>query len=302
MATGKQVCVSRFGAGTDHALYRFCILWSFPMSLPLFLLRACLALSLGLPLLAQADATPTLEQTVAGPQRTPARQQRDVYRHPLQTLQFFGLRPDQTVVEIWPGGGWYTEILGPYLNPKGRYYAAQVSPDIDAERAEEIIGFDKTLASHPALYNRVAVLTFEPPNQVDIRPAGGADVVLTFRNVHNWLKDGSASAAFAAFFRTLKPGGVLGVEEHRAAPGTSLQQMIASGYVTEDTVIKLAQDAGFKLAARSEINANPKDTKDYPDGVWALPPSYKGGDKDKERFAAIGESDRMTLKFIKPAH
>ncbi|MBB5192850.1 putative methyltransferase [Silvimonas terrae] len=271
------------------------------MSLPRFLARAGLALAVALPLLAQADATLTLDQVIAGPQRTPARQQRDVYRHPAQTLDFFGLRPNQTVVEVWPGGGWYTEILGPYLNGHGRYYAAQVSADVDKERADEVTGFDKTLGTHPELYDHVAVLTFEPPQQVDIRPAGGADLVLTFRNVHNWLKDGSAPAAFAAFYRALKPGGVLGVEEHRAAPGTSLQQMIDTGYVTEEAVIKLAQSAGFKLAARAEINANPNDTKDYPNGVWSLPPSYKGGDQDRARFAAIGESDRMTLKFIKPA-
>ncbi|GGP26249.1 class I SAM-dependent methyltransferase [Silvimonas amylolytica] len=271
------------------------------MNLTSLLARGCIALSIALPLMTQAGTTLTLEEVVAGPQRTPTRVKRDVYRHPAQTLAFFGLRPDQTVVEIWPGGGWYTEILAPYLNQHGRYYAAQVAPEMDEERADEVAGFENTLSHQPDLYSHAAILTFEPPQRVDIRPAGGADVVLTFRNVHNWLKDGSAPAAFAAFYRALKPGGVLGVEEHRAAPGTSLQQMIDTGYVSEDTVIKLAQDAGFKLVARSDINANPKDTKDYPNGVWSLPPSYKGGDQDRERFAAIGESDRMTLKFIKPA-
>ncbi|MDR3426182.1 methyltransferase [Silvimonas sp.] len=267
--------------------------FSFRRFAPALLLLACV-----LPPLAQADAA--LDQIIAGPQRSEAHRARDVYRHPAETLNFFGLKPDQTVLEIWPGGGWYTEILAPYLREHGRYYAAQVAPSDNAERNGEIDAFEAKLASDHELYRNVAVETLSPPQFTDIRPAGGADLIVTFRNIHNWLKDGTAQDSFKAFYTALKSGGILGVEEHRAAPGTSLEQMIKTGYVTEELVIKLAKDAGFVLAAKAEINANPKDTKDYPKGVWTLPPGYAAGALDHERYQAIGESDRMTLKFIKP--
>ena len=235
----------------------------------------------------------TLADVIAGPQRTPAFKARDRYRHPLEGLEFFGLKPDMTVVEIWPSGGWWTEILAPYLRAHGKYYAALEPPFRDA-------AFHDKLAAAPQYYDRVIVTKAGPPDNWRIAPPGSADLVLTFRNVHNWLRAGDEKEMFAAMYRALKPGGVLGLVEHRAAPGTTRDDWVKTGYVSEDFVISLARQAGFRLAAKSEINANPKDTKDYPDGVWTLPPTLELGQKDRARYLAIGESDRMTLKFVKP--
>jgi predicted methyltransferase len=236
--------------------------------------------------------SPTLAQVIAGPQRTAAFQARDRYRHPMQVLKFFGLKPDMSVVEIWPSGGWWTEILAPYLHAHGTYYAAaQPSPDP---------AFRDKLAAAPQYYDRVIVTRAGPPDHWQIAPPGSADLVLTFRNVHNWLAAGSEKDMFAAMYRALKPGGVLGLEEHRAAPGTTRADWVKTGYVSEDFVIELAREAGFRLVAKSEIGANPKDTKNYPKGVWTLPPTLALGQKDRARYLAIGESDRMTLKFVKP--
>ncbi|MBS0366122.1 MAG: class I SAM-dependent methyltransferase [Proteobacteria bacterium] len=252
---------------------------------------------------AQGHADP-LVAAIASPSRTPAYVKRDVYRHPLQTLHFFHLRPDQTVVEIWPGGGWYTEILAPYLRDHGHYYAAIASPDVpdaDREAKADAAYLHKRVTEDPAHLGKVTITELHPPQQTEICPPGTADVVLTFRNVHNWLEAGNAPEQFAAFFKALKPGGILGVVEHRARPGTSLEQMRKWGYVDEAYVKKLAASAGFRFDAESPVNHNPKDTKDYPQGVWTLPPTLTLGDKDRERYLAIGESDRMTLRFIKPA-
>ncbi len=237
--------------------------------------------------------SPTLAEVIAGPQRTPAFQARDRYRHPLQGLKFFGLRPDMSVVEIWPSGGWWTEILAPYLRARGKYYAAIQPPFHDA-------AFHDKLAAAPQYYDHVIVTEAGPPDRWRIAPPGSVDLVLTFRNVHNWLADGYAKEMFAAMYRALKPGGVLGLVEHRAAPGTTRADWVKTGYVSEDYVIGLAREAGFRLVAKSEINANPKDTKNYPKGVWTLPPTLAMGRKDRARYLAIGESDRMTLKFVKP--
>jgi len=236
---------------------------------------------------------PSLAEVIAGPQRTPAFRARDRYRHPLEGLQFFGLKPDMSVVEIWPSGGWWTEILAPYLRAHGKYYAA-------VEPASRDAAFHDKLAAAPQYYDRVIVTEAGPPGHWRIAPAGSVDLVLTFRNVHNWLAGGYAKEMFAAMYRALKPGGVLGVVEHRAAPGTTRADWVKTGYVSEDFVIELARGAGFRLAAKSEINANPKDTKNYPDGVWTLPPTLELGQKDRAKYLAIGESDRMTLKFVKP--
>jgi predicted methyltransferase len=249
------------------------------------------------------DGGAEIEKVMAGSHRSDANRARDVYRHPRETLQFFGVRPDSTVVEIWPGGGWYTEILAPLLREKGRYYAAHFHV---TEKSPKYMGparasFLKTLASRPELYDRVTVTALDAPAATDIAPRGSADFVLTFRNVHNWTAAKNDEAMFKAFYDALKPGGTLGVTEHRAAPGTSLEQQIKTGYMTEAYVISLAEKAGFRLAGRSEVNANPKDTKDHPAGVWTLPPTYRLKDQDREKYRAIGESDRMTLKFIKPA-
>ena len=249
-----------------------------------------------------ADAAPDpLEAAIASPARTPKFVTRDVYRHPLETLRFFGLRPDQSVVEIWPGRGWYMEILAPYLRERGKYYAAieADSGGTDNEATENEKFIRKKIADDPARFGKVIVTNLHPPELTEICPPGTADVVLTFRNVHNWLESGTQQAQFDTFFKALKPGGVLGVVEHRAKPGASMQEMSKSGYVDEAYVKKLAANAGFRFDAASPVNDNPKDTKDYPQGVWTLPPTLTLGEKDKAKYLAIGESDRMTLRFVK---
>jgi predicted methyltransferase len=251
-----------------------------------------------------AEAAPDpLAAAIASPARTAKFVARDVYRHPLETLQFFGLRPDQTVVEIWPGRGWYMEILAPYLHDKGRYYAAIAAPetaDASREDKDDAAFVRKRIADDPAHYGKVIVTELHPPQLTEICPPGTADVVLTFRNVHNWIGAGNQAAQFKAFFKALKPGGVLGVVEHRAKPGTTPEESRKTGYVDEAYVKKLAAEAGFRLDAESPINDNPRDTKDYPEGVWTLPPTLALGDKDRAKYLAIGESDRMTLRFVKP--
>ncbi|HEY4298405.1 MAG TPA: methyltransferase [Paraburkholderia sp.] len=246
-----------------------------------------------------------LDAAISGPQRGDKARQRDRYRHPEETLQFFELAPSQTVLEIAPGGGWYTEILAPYLHDHGKLYEAEYDGPHDAPSAEAQAGraaFARKLAASPAVYGNVVVGTLHAGQFSGFPADASVDRVLTFRNIHNWIKDGEIDANLHAFYVALKPGGILGVEEHRAAPGTSLQQTIDSGYVTEDYVIARAQAAGFELLGKSEVNSNPRDTKNYPHGVWSLPPSYEGGDLDRAKYAAIGESDRMTLRFIKPLH
>jgi len=259
---------------------------------------------------AAAAAAPAAESTsdplaaaIASPSRTPKNVARDVYRHPLQTLQFFGVRPDQTVVEIWPGRGWYMEILAPYLRDHGKYYAAIEAPDVAGapkEARNNAAFLRQRIAEDPAHFDKVIVTELHPPQLTAIAPPGTADVVLTFRNVHNWMGDGTAQAQFDAFFKALKPGGVLGVVEHRGKPGISEQEMRKSGYVDEAYVKKLATTAGFRLDGESQINNNAKDTKDYREGVWTLPPTLALGDTDRDKYVAIGESDRMTLRFVKP--
>lgn len=245
----------------------------------------------------------SLASAIAGPQRSDAAKARDIYRHPQGTLQFFEITPTQTVLEIAPGGGWYTDILAPYLHDRGTLYEAEYvspSPSAAAEEQAGHAALARKLAATPAIYGNVVVGTLQAGQFNGFEANGNIDRVFTFRNIHNWIKDGQLDANLRAFYQALKPGGILGVEEHRAAPGASLQQMIDSGYVTEAYVIEHARAAGFELAGESEINSNPRDTKDYPHGVWSLPPTYEGGSVDHARFAAIGESDRMTLRFVKP--
>ena len=252
---------------------------------------------------APAESEASLAKVIAGAHRTPAFAVRDPSRHPKETLLFFGIRPDSHVAEIWPGAGWYAEILAPYLRDKGLYYAAHFPIDgktSDAYRKSRL-GFQEKLAKDPELYGKVVVTSVRAPEHTTLAPPASLDLVLTFRNVHNWVvESGNDREMFRAFFDALKPGGVLGVVEHRARPSATLEDMKRSGYMTEDYVIALAEKAGFKLGARSEANANPKDTKDYAEGVWALPPTYRNGNVDRQKYAEIGESDRMTLKFIKP--
>lgn len=248
-----------------------------------------------------AATSVAIDASLAGAQRSEANRARDVYRHPKQTLTFFGLRQDMTVVEIWPGaGGWYTEVLAPVLRDRGKLYAAQYAPDpANSNVAVNLETYRKKLASDPAVYDKV-VVTALGIESFDIAPPGSVDMVLTFRNIHNWMRRDYAPKVFQAAYSALKPGGVLGVVEHRGNPAVPQDPQAKSGYVNEDVAIKMIEGVGFRLVEKSEINANPKDTKDYEKGVWTLPPVYTEGDKDREKYAAIGESDRMTLKFVKP--
>jgi predicted methyltransferase len=269
-------------------------------ALPRLVAVAALVLAFAAPTVeAAAD---NLDALVAGPQRSAANRARDFYRHPAETLAFFGVRTEMTIVEIWPGGsGWWTEILAPYLRDAGKYYAAGQETSLTSEEAVwNRDTFAKKMAAEPTLYGKVAVTEFAGDRH-DIAPPGSADMVVTFRNVHNWMADGTADAAFRAFYKALKPGGILGIEEHRGDPNRPQDPLAKSGYVREDWTIALAEKAGFKLAGKSEVNANPKDTKDYSAGVWTLPPSYRLKDQDRAKYEAIGESDRFTMKFVKPA-
>ncbi len=250
--------------------------------------------------LVQAGA---LQAAIDSPARDATNRLRDNHRHPLQTLQFFGVRPNQTVIEITPGGGWYTEILAPYLRDDGRYVAAIVDPNaVDAGRQRDYYttartGFEAKLAAAPAQYDRVAVAVFNPKAPA-FGPSASADVVLTFRNVHNWRSGGQAEGMFRGFYEVLKPGGTLGVVEHRAKADVPADDK--SGYVGQAQVIAMAQAAGFVLDGSSEVNANPRDSKDHPNGVWMLPPVNRHEAAEAAKFRAIGESDRMTLRFRKP--
>ncbi len=269
--------------------------------IPLAALAAVLLLSL--PVAGAADDIEArIDRAMTGDHRADRNKARDLYRHPKETLLFFGLAPSMTVVEITPGAGWYSEILAPVLRDTGTFYAAiykvtDGSPDI-IKRLDGM--YRGMLNANAGLYDQVKLSVFDP-QAPRFAPPGSADLVLTFRNVHNWAKAGTAEAMFSGFYDALKPGGVLGVVEHRAKPGTSFQQQIDSGYMTEAYVLEMAQKAGFRLVAKSEINANPKDTADHPGGVWNLPPNLRNvPEADRAKYLAIGESDRMTMKFVKP--
>ncbi len=246
-----------------------------------------------------------LEQVVAGPQRSESRKARDVYRHPVETLRFFGIRPDMTVVEIWPGGGWYTDILAPYLKDEGRFIAAHFDPLTDRRMyISALERFQRRYESDPETWGNITITAFDPPHELDIAEPGSADMVLTFRNLHNWYHRGPDvfEKAAQAMYRALKPGGILGVVEHSLRPGDDLKpgQVAKGGYMDENYVIQVFERAGFKLVARSDINANPADSTRHPKGVWTLPPTLRLKDKDREKYLQIGESHRMTLKFVKP--
>lgn len=250
---------------------------------------------------AVADDAQRLRELSTGDHRSADNIARNTMRNPVETLQFFGLQSGQTVIEILPGGGWYTEILAPFLKGNGTYYAAHFSPRSELSyQPPALAQFQQKMAAAPELYSEVIVTQLNPPQETEIAPAGSADLAMTFRNVHNWIMAGTQKEHFAAFYTALKPGGILGVVEHRAPEGSTMEFMSTSGYVTQDYVVELAQEAGFEFVDSSEINANPRDTKNHPSGVWTLPPTYRLGDEDRARYAAIGESDRMTLKFRKP--
>lgn len=242
-------------------------------------------------------AQSAIDAAVAAPTRSAENLPRDRYRNPAATLGFFGLKPGDTVVELWPGGGWYTEILAPHAKAGGGTYYAAAPWERGLNRVKE------WQAAKPDLYGAVKLAEFPNAGTNPKVPDGSADLVLTFRNVHNWRFSGTdnTAAAFRQMFAMLKPGGTLGVVEHRLNENDDSKKEEKSGYMKESSVIAFAEAAGFKLVGRSEINANPKDTKDYPKGVWTLPPRFAEGDVDRAKYAAIGESDRMTLKFVKPA-
>ena len=274
-------------------------------------LGVLVALAASPSLLAQTATSPaatseasSLDSVVQGSWRDPANVARDVYRHPQQTLAFFGIAPTQTVIEITPGGGWYAEILAPYLRDNGHYIAAVVDPAAVAEgkgrdyQQKNKTTLESKFAAMPAQYGKAQVVGYDPKAPV-FGPADSADLVLTFRNVHNWRMASQAEGMFKGFFAVLKPGGTLGVAEHRAKADVPADDK--SGYVGEAQVIAMAEAAGFKLVEKSEVNANPRDTKDHPNGVWTLPPGNNHDAVDDAKYKAIGESDRMTLRFVKPA-
>lgn len=276
-------------------------------------LALCLAGTAGFAIAQQTVATTpstpaaapgaALDAALAGDWRAPQDMLRDRYRHPAQTLAFFGVQPDEAVIEITPGGGWYADILAPYLRPHGHYIAA-IWDDAIAGQPGYRYALNKTLRdklnARPDVYGQPELHAFDAKAPA-FGPPNSADTVLTFRNAHNWVADGNAEAYFKAFFAVLKPGGTLGVVDHRAKPGTDLETMKKSGYLTEDLIIALATQAGFVLEDKSEINANPRDDTHHPNGVWTLPPTNSHDAADDAKYRAIGESDRMTLRFRKPA-
>jgi len=250
---------------------------------------------------ANAAEQPLLLEIINGDQRTEVNKERDRYRHPQQTLEFFGIQSEMTVVEIWPGKGWYTEILAPFIKQgNGQLIAAGFPQNAGPQWRQTMQrDYQNWLADSPAYYDQVKVVELGPPSFWQIGPDESVDAVLTFRNVHNWLKGGYETEMFNAFYHVLKPGGVLGITDHRAQPGTNLETMKQSGYLNQDLVVILAQKAGFVLEAVSEINANPLDDKQHPKGVWTLPPTLRLGEQGRDQYLAIGESDRMTLRFRK---
>lgn len=246
----------------------------------------------------EALETPkTIEQAVASSYRTPEFKERDIYRHPGDTLTFFGVKPSMKVLEITPGTGWYTEILAPFLNDRGQYVMATHPSGSPVPQSGYIAEW---LKKYPDIGKNIKVTTFDLTNpNLELGEAGSLDMVVTFRNVHNWMAKENEDVAFKAFFKVLRKGGILGVVEHRA-PNDRTDPKAPTGYVREGDVIKMAKQAGFKYLGKSEVNSNPKDTKDYEKGVWTLPPTFALKKTDREMYQAIGESDRMTLKFSKP--
>ena len=269
-------------------------------------LALALALAAGALLAAGCTTTSSRQATLqalngvlAGNQRSAENRARDRYRHPRETLLFFGIRPETRVLEVWPEPGWYTEVIAPLVRARGKYYAAVIAPDAASRNiTARLASYRNELSSRPDLYDRVEVVTF-PTDGSDAVPPNSVDMVVTFRNIHDWMARGQAARAFATMYRALKPGGVLGVVEHRGIPGAPQDPQAKSGYVDEDYAVKLIEAQGFKLEATSQINANPRDSKDYEQGVWTLPPTFRLGDRDRDQYAAIGESDRFTLKFVK---
>ncbi len=266
-------------------------------------LTLSLACTLLLPTAATSAAPqpdPALAAAVASPARTAAFVARDPARHPAEELAFMGLKPTMTVVELWPGGGYWTEILGAYLAPKGHYYVALQAPG-DAEDDAVTAKWRSRVAAQGARLGKIHE-TVLGAGQFDIAPPGSADMVLTFRNLHNWMDGGYAAQVIEACYKALKPGGIFGIEEHRGRTDRPQDPKAKDGYVRQDYATALIEKAGFKRVASSEIDANPKDTKDWVDGVWTLPPTLSQGEKDRDRYLAVGEADNFVMTFRKPAH
>jgi len=292
MTDGQRVILAtRYGSRETYMKYRIARL----------ALKASTVLALGIGLIAAVPAPapdPALIAAVSDPARTATFVVRDKARHPAEELAFFGITPKMTVIELWPGGGYWTEILGPYLAKGGTYYAALNAPG----DKEEDAGVQRWRARVAAQKDRLGTIheTMLGAGHFDIGPPGSADLIVTFRNLHNVMEDGTADQALAAAFKALKPGGILGIEEHRGRADKPQDPKAKDGYVREDYAVALVKKAGFVLVGSSEINANPKDTKDWVDGVWTLPPTLSQKDKDREKYIAVGEADNFVLRFQKP--
>lgn len=254
------------------------------------------------------DATTeaALDAAINGEHRTAEAKARDRYRKPKETLEFLGFRSDMTVLEIWPGSGWYTQILAPALKDQGTFYAAQYSVNPPYGYQRRYFGsFLTMLGEHPDLFRKVRVTHLSLPYELDVAPAGSADMVVTFRNVHNWVNNNYgggkyAHLGFQLMYDALKPGGILGIVDHRWPDPATEDPLAPGGYISKERTIALAETAGFELVDESDLLANPKDTHDHPQGVWSLPPSLAGDDKDRDKYLGIGESDRFLLKFRRP--
>jgi predicted methyltransferase len=266
------------------------------------ILAAIFALALGV-CAPVAAADLTLKSAVDNPARSAKFVARDQARHPLEELTFFGVTPQSSVVEIWPGGGYWTEILAPFLHDHGGYYVAlqgkggSGAADAEADKLNAL--FHAKVEADKTTYGKLTPTVFGV-GEAEIAPPGSADLVLSFRNLHNWLEDGFAPEAFATFYRALKPGGVLGLEDHRGQRDIPQDPKAEDGYVRQDYAVALAEKAGFEFAGSSEIDANLKDTANWPKGVWTLPPTFRLGDQDRAKYEAIGEADNFVLKFRKP--
>jgi predicted methyltransferase len=268
----------------------------------------------------ESTAAGTQHEALAGilsmPHRSDDNRARDAERHPVETLEFFGVQPTHTVVELWPGGGWYTEILAPYLKARGQLVVTAFDPNGPEEYygTKQARTMQERFATQADVFGTPKIVTVPADVEIEggkvkkvdakpfeLAPEGTVDVVLTFRNSHGWYRNDHQELIYGAAFKALAPGGVFGVVQHRAPEGADPKETAPEGYLPEETVIEAAKAVGFELVEKSEINANAKDTKDHPDGVWSLPPSLSGKDEDKDKYRAIGESDRMTLKFVKPS-
>ena len=293
MAIIKPILVK--GTPVRHSVKLGCI----ARSAPWWLVMALCFIATIPPTSVLAQDSGGLATLLVAAHRTGSNVVRDQFRHPVETLAFFGVREGSTVVEILPGsGGYYMEILAPYLKAKGRYIAANRDESAPPQYLADHRKLLARLQAEPALYEKVVVTQFNAGKH-EIAPPGSADFVLTFRSLHNWIERNEIEGALAAFHKALKPGGTLGVVDHRGRTDSAQEAQMKSGYVREDYAIAMIEKAGFKLAGSSDVNANPKDTKDHPEGVWTLPPTYRMKDTDRAKYQAIGESDRFTLRFVK---